>query len=398
MSQHDGAAFEQVEWTDDSSRFALAPRTISFLLSLAGLLVVFLYDWQLTDRGIPIIGWGPSRTEYLFLASLVVLAHYVVWPLIVDHHRRRQIVTRIRSDPIALVSAVAVLLFVLVGIVGPPLLGNPTVAGGARFQPPVWGTIDTDSTTTCVGEVTTPNPDEPWEKLCHGSWKYPMGTDRIGRDVIHMTVMGAGVALKVALIAGMLMVPIAMLVGTLAGYLGGRTDAVLMGYVDIQQTVPAILIYLIAIYFYPKSLFLIVLIFGLLNWGGVARVVRGEVLQRRQADYVRAARNAGAGHLQVIRRHILPNVSNTVVTATTRQMPMLILAEAALSFLRLNNVGLWSWGVTISTGLRSTGWASVTQQWYISTLPVLALAVTVLAISIFGDTLRDVLDPRAETS
>ncbi|WP_433625060.1 ABC transporter permease [Halomicrococcus sp. NG-SE-24] len=187
-------------------------------------------------------------------------------------------------------------------------------------------------------------------------------------------------------------VPLATGVGLLAGYRGGWTDRILMGYVDIQQTVPSFVVYLVLIFLFHTSLFLVVLVFGLTSWGSAARLVRSEVIQRREEPYVVAARNAGASDLHVIRHHILPNVSSTVVTAVTRQISTLLLAEAAIAYMELNDIMIQSFGETIAYGLRGD-WQTV---WWPVVFPVAAFSLTVVAFSVFGDALRDVLDPRGD--
>jgi peptide/nickel transport system permease protein len=180
-------------------------------------------------------------------------------------------------------------------------------------------------------------------------------------------------------------------VGTLAGYLGGTVDDLLMRYVDIQQTVPAILVYLVGVYLLRRSLFLVVLVFGLLSWGGIARVVRSEVKQRKRESYVRAARAAGASRLGVVRDHVLPNVSNTVLTAVTIQVPTLLLAEASLGYLGLGERYSKSLGQLVRLG---TTEFDFTQVPWVATEAALALALTAVAFNLFGDALRGALDPR----
>jgi len=145
-------------------------------------------------------------------------------------------------------------------------------------------------------------------------------------------------------------------------------------------------------FLFHSSLFLVVVVFGLTSWGSAARLVRSEVLQRREEPYVVAARNAGASDLHIIRNHVLPNVSSTVVTAVTRQIPTLLLAEAAIAYMELNDIMVQSFGETIAYGLRQD-WQTM---WWSSVFPVAAFALLVVSVSVFGDALRDVLDPRGE--
>ncbi|WP_267642823.1 ABC transporter permease [Haloarchaeobius amylolyticus] len=269
-------------------------------------------------------------------------------------------------------AAVAVLFLAGFGLV------QTVLYGFLGFDPLATGVV----ATTCKGAAAVSGG-------CYGSWAEPLGTNRWGKSMLKLVFDGMRIALQVALISSVLIVPIATLTGTVAGYVGGVVDDLLMSYVDIQQTVPAIVVYMITVHVFGRSLFVLVLVFGLLSWGGAARLVRSEVLQRREEDYITAAESAGAGTFRIMFHHILPNVSNTVLTSVTRQIPQLILAEAAIAFLNLNNIMLISWGETINIALKF-----LPDGWWMSTIPVVFLAVTVLSFSVLGDALRDVLDPR----
>ncbi|WP_257298801.1 ABC transporter permease [Haloarchaeobius sp. FL176] len=280
-------------------------------------------------------------------------------------------------------TAVVLVAFGLLLVVGIELL-QVVIYDLLQFDPIAGGA----SSTSCPAYAEAPGRGSN----CYGTWDYPLGTARYGQGLIPLVFTGMRVSLQVALICSMLIVPLATLVGTVAGYVGGVVDDLLMSYTDIQQTVPAIIVYMITIHVYGRSLFVLVVVFGLFSWAGAARLVRSEVIQRREADFVTAARSAGAGHWRIMGRHILPNVSNTVLTSVTRQIPNLILAEAAIAFLALNNIMLPSWGETISSQLKF-----IPDGWWMSTIPVIVLSVTVLSFSVLGDALRDVLDPRSDS-
>jgi peptide/nickel transport system permease protein len=141
-------------------------------------------------------------------------------------------------------------------------------------------------------------------------------------------------------------------------------------------------------YLFQPSLFLLIVLFGLLGWEGTSRLVRSEALQRTEEAYVRAAENVGASDGYIIRRHLLPNVSNTLVTNATLLIPSLILTEAALSFLALTSTEA-SWGKVISDGR-----GDLDTAWWISTVPGFFLFFTILAFNFIGDGLNDALDPR----
>jgi ABC-type dipeptide/oligopeptide/nickel transport system permease subunit len=236
----------------------------------------------------------------------------------------------------------------------------------------------------CAGEMTNAG--------CLGTWEYPLGTNYVGKSLLPLLFVGFRVSLEVALITSMLMLPIATLVGTFAGYIGGFVDDTITGYIDIQQTIPAFVAYVVLSFVFGRSLFLLIFVFGLLSWGGAARLVRSEVVQRREAEFVTAARAAGADDRRIMRTHILPNVSNTVLTSVTRRIPMLILAEAAIAYLSLNDIMVISLGESIANGLNNFPIA-----WWVSTELTLAFALVVLSFSLLGDALRDILDPRGDS-
>jgi len=245
----------------------------------------------------------------------------------------------------------------------------------------------------CVGRVV--------EGRCHGSWTYPLGTNRIGENVLELVAEGLHVAMKLGVAAGVIMVVLGVVVGATAGYVGGRVDDLLMRYVDIQQTVPAVVVYiLVASLFLGEyggipdgGLFTLAVVFGLLDWGGIARLVRSQALQLRTTGYVRAARAAGASRLWVLRNHVVPNTTSTALTAVTRRIPLLVLAQVALAYLELNQVSA-SFGRTMRAGL--FGDAAWHEKWWVTTAAVVVLVVLVVSFSVFGDVLRDVLDPQTE--
>jgi peptide/nickel transport system permease protein len=181
-------------------------------------------------------------------------------------------------------------------------------------------------------------------------------------------------------------------VGATAAYAGGWVDEVLMRYVDIQLTFPTFFLFLFLAYLYGGSLFILIMIFGVTGWGGIARIIRSEALQRNEEEYIRAAQSAGASGLYVVRRHMVPNVSNSIITAATLNIPILILSEAALSFIGVGDVTVPSWGQVIASGR-----GDLSTAWWISTIPGVFLFLTILAFNFLGDALRDALDPRQET-
>ncbi|WP_440006779.1 ABC transporter permease [Halomicrococcus sp. SG-WS-1] len=394
----DGVVAESVRWEalDDDRRLA-TPRTWAFVGTVVALLVAFLYDYVvLPERQATFAWWDVSLLDWLFLLALVVFAFYVVVPLARNPRMTRYYWRQLRTDRLATASFVYVCLFFLAGLFGPVLaapveeymLARDGAYGGmSSVQPPVGFTTSVFATSNCVGAVTN--------DVCHGTWLHPLGTTGAGRDVALLILRGSRVALQIALITSMLVVPLATIVGTVAAYFGGRVDETLMRYVDVQQAIPPFFVYLVARTMYHVELALMILIFGLLNWGGVARLVRSEALQKRDAQFVQAARNAGCSRLAIVRRHIVPNVSSTVLTAVTLQVPTLIIVETTLSFLKLGPLTAYrSWGYVIQTAMFSEYFP--TWLWWQSGATVLVLVLTTVSFNVLGDALRDVLDPRVE--
>ena len=223
-----------------------------------------------------------------------------------------------------------------------------------------------------------------------GSMKNLLGTDRIGRDLLSRIIHGSQVSLEVALATVVLGVGLGTLVGLLAGYFGGIVDIVLMRLVDLMLSIPLILFALLFVVLSRPSMLNVIIAIALVLWARFARVIRGEVLSVRERDYVGLARIAGASNTRIIRKHILPNVVNTVVVLATLQIGFIILVEASLSFL---GAGIPppepSWGSLIADGR-----GLVTSAWWLSLFPGLATLLVVLAFNLLGDWLRDRLDPR----
>lgn len=385
MAQSDArdADFRAVDWDEvggDAPR--VEPGVAAFAATVGLLAAAYAYHLLAVPAGEPLVAdYRPTRLDWLLALSLVVVS-YVVAPLAGDAARTRRYWRRLRRDPWATASVAYLGGAVVVAVLAPLALGGPEHNLPHAFQPPAFTTVGASAVQECVGPVA--------DGRCHGTLRYPLGTNGFGESMTWTVVEGLRVTGVVAVVTAALVIPIATAVGTVAGYAGGLVDEVLMRYVDVQATVPAFVVYLVLVYVYGRDLFMVVAVFGLLSWGGVARIVRSEVLQRREEGYVRAAREAGASRLHVVRRHLLPNVSGTVVTATTRQIPALVLAEAALAFMKLTQVRPRSFGRLIEIGLTDWHWS----VWWTSTIPVVFLALTVVAISVLGDAMRDVLDPR----
>ncbi|WP_423751354.1 ABC transporter permease [Salinirarus marinus] len=381
--------FESVDWDETGSRFStLSRRDRGAIASLALVAAAFGYDYHLLSADRPTltwpIRWNVTQLDWLFIVTLLALLFYVAVPLYSNRRLTAHYWAEFRKNSLAVVSLVYLAAVFLVGVVGPIFLSKPQLALAQSHQPPVYTAVNAAVPVNCLGDVAS--------GMCHGTWAHPLGTTSDGKDVLVLVVYGMQVSMKVGLISTLLVVTIGTTVGTVAAYAGGLVDEVLMRYVDVQLVFPAFFLYLLLNYLFGGSLFMFIVIFGLTGWGSMARLVRSEALQRSEEAYITAADSAGAGTLYVIRRHLVPNVSNSVITAATLLIPGFILFEAALSFLSLGDPTVPSWGQVIAAGRSDLGTA-----WWVSTLPGLFLFTTILAFNFVGDALRDALDPRQET-
>ena len=239
-------------------------------------------------------------------------------------------------------------------------------------------------------EQSLPNKLKPpaWQQ--GGSTTHLLGTDMLGRDLFSRLVYGARVSLTVAMFALMSGGLIGLAVGIVAGYVGGRTDSALMRIVDATLTFPTILIALLLAVSLGAGLRTIVLAITVIIWARFARVVRGEVLSVKTRDFVALARVHGCSHLRIMAIHIVPNVLNTFMVLLTLHIGFVIIVEASLSFL---GAGIPpptpSWGQMVADGR-----GHIASAWWLSALPGAAIMLVVLAFNLFGDWLRDWLDPR----
>ncbi|PSQ38811.1 ABC transporter permease [Halobacteriales archaeon SW_5_70_135] len=382
--------FEDIDWQATEMRgglSAVSRKAFGLLLTLAAVCVFFLYDYYLVRKRkptVPVIEWDVSQVDWMFMVTLAVIFFYVLLPLYENPRMTRYYWREFRKNRAAVFSG-GFLLFVFgTGLVGPLLLPKPEIALELGYQPPVFTSVSNNYPIQCVGEAANGR--------CFGTFQHPLGTTGRGKDIFRLIVYGMTVSMQIGLITGLIIITIGTIVGAVAAYVGGLADEVLMRYVDIQLTFPTFLLYLLLIYLFGQSLFMFILVFGVTSWGLIARLVRSEALQRTEEEYITAAQSAGAPNLYVIWRHILPNVSSTVITAVTLLIPSLLLYEAGLAFLQLGDPSIPSWGQVISAGRSDLSFA-----WWISTVPGVFLFFTILAFNFIGDALRDALDPRQTT-
>lgn len=223
-----------------------------------------------------------------------------------------------------------------------------------------------------------------------GSIDHPLGTDKLGRDILSRLIHGARVSLMVSMVAIFVGGILGTGLGLISGYFGGKVDAVLMRLVDISLSLPTILLALVLVAAVGPSFGTVITVMVVLLWARYARLVRGETLTIRERDFIARARVAGASHTRIMVKYIFPNVINSLVVLATLQVGYVILLESALSFL---GAGLPrpmpAWGLMIADGREL-----IVTAWWVSMLPGLAIMFTALALNLLGDWLRDHLDPK----
>lgn len=228
------------------------------------------------------------------------------------------------------------------------------------------------------------------ERMLPPSAAHPFGTDNFGRDVYTRALYGGRISLQVGIISVSIGAVIGTLLGLLAAYYRGWIDAVIMRFVDVLMAFPSILLALAIVAFMGRSLPNVMIAVGISNIPVFARIVRGSALSVLQMEYVTAASLIGCGPRRVILRHVLPNIMAPIIVFTTNGIAGAVISGAALSFLGLGvQPPTPEWGIMLSEGR-----ALLRSAWWVTTFPGLAIMITVMAINLIGDGLRDVLDPR----
>ena len=286
-----------------------------------------------------------------------------------------QAVTWVRQYPVLPV-AVLIIVLVLPAVFAPLLAPHDPLLGEMRerLQPPFW-----------VGEKVLGG-----EVQRAGSWNHPLGTDRLGRDILSRIMYGARVSLAVALISIASGALVGTALGLIAGYYGGTWDHLIMRLVDIKLSLPSILLALVLVAAMGPSFGTVVIVITLLLWTRYARLVRGETLTLRSQDFISRARVSGASTRRIVIRHIFPNVTNTIIVLATLEIGQVILLESTLSFLGAGiPLPTPAWGLMVADGR-----ALIVTAWWVSFFPGLAILLTVLSMNLLGDWIRDRLDPK----
>ena len=218
-----------------------------------------------------------------------------------------------------------------------------------------------------------------------------LGTDIFGRDMLTRIMYGGRVSLMVGFIATAVALVIGILWGSIAGFFGGRVDAVMMRIVDIMYALPFMIFIVLLMVVFGRNIFLLFVAIGAVEWLTMARIVRGQVMALRKQEFIEAAYSMGLSRWAIIRRHIIPNTLGPVIVYTTLTIPSVMLLEAFLSFLGLGiQPPQSSWGLLINYGVET-----MEEYPWLLIFPGITLSLTLFALNFLGDGLRDALDPRA---
>jgi peptide/nickel transport system permease protein len=271
-----------------------------------------------------------------------------------------------RSRPLSLLGGVIVILFVLAAIFAPYLTDHDPRQGSlrARLIAPAWQE--------------------------GGTWTYPLGTDEQGRDLLTRIIYGSRISLAVGLIAVSISVFVGSSLGALAGYYRGRLDTIISRFADLLLAFPFLIFAIGVMAFLGPGFTNLILALTFKGWVEFFRLVRGEMMSEKTREYVDSARVVGMSHMAIIIREIMPNIVNSIFVLGTLRMCDMIITEASLSFLGL---GIQppdpAWGSMVASGRDF-----MLTHWWVATIPGVAILILVLSINLFGEGLRDILDPR----
>jgi peptide/nickel transport system permease protein len=236
-----------------------------------------------------------------------------------------------------------------------------------------------------------PNAQILTDRLQFFSWAHPFGTDDLGRDIFSRIIYGSRLTLYIVILVAIIAAPIGLLVGTSAGYFGGWLDIVLMRVTDIFLAFPKLVLALALVAALGPGIENAIIAIAITSWPPYARIARAETMTVRNSDFIAAVRLQGAGRLRIIWSHIMPLCTSSLIIRVTLDMAGIILIAAGLGFLGLGaQPPLPEWGAMISAGRKV-----LLDQWWVATVPGIAIFVVSLGFNLLGDGLRDVLDPKS---
>lgn len=326
---------------------------------------------------------------------------------------RRNLRRELKRSGLAKVGIVLFVTIIAVAVFAPFLAPHDPTAQhlDKKLLPPIGFSKEKVSTTTRLvnGSIETVSQTT----YVNATWNYPLGTDSLGRGMLSRIIYGARTSILVGLLGTAVAAIIGVPVGLVSGYYGGNIDDTLMRAADISLAFPSLVLAVSLVGLFgtaaveipdpwvmlglaptmPATFTLpgtVILVVGLVNWVWLARIARGEALSITESEYVKAARSIGASDFRVIGRHVLPNAITPVLVLATIEVAAIILLSASLAYLGFSGTTL-SWGFDISQGQKYLSTA-----WWVATLPGIAIVLTVIAVNLIGDWLRDALDPGVE--
>ncbi|GLC28724.1 ABC transporter permease [Clostridium omnivorum] len=298
-----------------------------------------------------------NKTDFAFVEGKDKKANEIVRPSETYWQDAKR---RLKENKVAMISLVVIILVLVMAVVGPFI---------SKFD-------------YATNELLNANK---WPDKIH--W---FGTDDLGRDIFVRVMYGARISLSVGLVAAFINLTIGVIYGGVAGYYGGNVDNVMMRIVDVLYSVPMMLYVILLMVVLGKGLINVFITLGIIYWVGMARIVRGQVLSLKEQEFVLAAKASGASKKRIILRHLIPNCMGQIVVTLTLSIPEAIFTEAFLSFIGLGVASPMSSLGTLCNDALST-YRSYPYQIFI---PALAICITMVAFNLFGDGLRDALDPK----
>lgn len=319
----------------------------------------------------------------------------------------RIFLARFRRDILGMGAFFTIIALILIALLAPFIVNDKPIVHVKEgrvtfpgfFQYPEYRAVDWNAYSPAPGSFTlfplvrvSPTATSLFESVKPPSGRHFFGTDDQGMDVFARIIWGTRVSITIGIVSAVLTLLIGTLAGALAGYFGGWIDVILSRIMEIMMCFPTFFLILAVLAFLPPSIYNIMIVIGLTEWTGIARLVRGEVLRVKNADYVKAARISGQRAPAIIARHILPNSLTPALIAATFNVSSAILVESSLSFLGFGvQPPTPSWGAIIQVAYQ---YMSSDNGWWLALFPGIAIFITVTSYNLLGQSIRDAADPR----